>query len=165
MKTGGTQSSENVRRTLGRFFAQNSVKSKKKGLYSHLVRFFAQNLEETHRKNSLCKITPYAQLAKGGGGGGGHASILLTFLCNFAILATQRGGMAQWPFPKYALVNNQLSYFQKICKFCSAVNTLSLFHSDLCQKNILNKIIRFICKASYTFAKLRNIVCIRPKVT
>ena len=23
---------------------------------------------------------------------GGHASILLTFLCNFAILATQRGG-------------------------------------------------------------------------
>ena len=32
--------------------------------------------------------------------GGGHASILLTLLCNFAILATQRGGaMAQWPPP------------------------------------------------------------------
>ena len=27
--------------------------------------------------------------------GEGHASILLTFLCNFAILATQRGAMAQ----------------------------------------------------------------------
>ena len=27
-----------------------------------------------------------------GGGGGGHASILLTLLCNFAILATQWGG-------------------------------------------------------------------------
>ena len=35
--------------------------------------------------------------------GGGHASILLTLLCNFAILATQRGGaMAQWSPPKYA---------------------------------------------------------------
>ena len=35
--------------------------------------------------------------------GGAHASILLTFLCNFAILATQRGAMAQWPPPpKYA---------------------------------------------------------------
>ena len=33
---------------------------------------------------------------------GGHASILLTFLRNFAILATQRGGHGTMAPPKYA---------------------------------------------------------------
>ena len=38
--------------------------------------------------------------------GGGHASILLTLLCNFAILATQRGGHGSMAPPKYAPVQN-----------------------------------------------------------
>ena len=33
---------------------------------------------------------------------GGHASVLLTFLRNFAILATQRGGHGPMAPPKYA---------------------------------------------------------------
>ena len=44
-------------------------------------------------------IKRYAQLARGGGG---HASILLTFLYNFTVLATQRGAMAQCSPPKHA---------------------------------------------------------------
>ena len=75
------------------FFAQNQVKSKKKGLHSNFVPFFAQY-------QVISSPKPDAQLAKGEG----HASILLTLLCNVAILATQRGGghgpMA--PPPNYA---------------------------------------------------------------
>ena len=60
--------------------------------YSNFVPFFAQN-------QVISSPKPDTQLAKGEG----HASILLTFLCNFAILATQRGAtMAQWPPHKYA---------------------------------------------------------------
>ena len=68
-----------------RFFAQNQLKSKKKGLHSNLVRFLAQSLEETHRTCPLCDqiLCPTCK--------GGHTSILRSFLCNFAILATQRG--------------------------------------------------------------------------
>ena len=33
---------------------------------------------------------------------GGHASILLPFICNFAILATQRGGLGTMAPLKYA---------------------------------------------------------------
>ena len=56
-----------------------------------------------HLEHTLCVTKLYAQLPKGGGG---HALILLTFSCNFTVLATQRGGgaMAQWPLPKYAPV-------------------------------------------------------------
>ena len=53
---------------------------------------------------------------------GGHASILLTFLCNFAILATQRGG--PWPnapppnTPLMAIIRHRKVYrtlfFQKL---------------------------------------------------
>ena len=75
---------------LVRFFAQNQVKNKnknknKKGLHSNLVQFLAQSLEETHRTCPLCDQT----LCPTCKGGGGHASILLTFLCNFAILTSQ----------------------------------------------------------------------------
>ena len=44
---------------------------------------------------ALCVIKAYAQLAQGGG----HAAILHTILCNYAILPTQRGAMAQFPPP------------------------------------------------------------------
>ena len=71
----------------GPIFLSKSGEERKKGLHSNFVPFFSRNQVTSSPK-------PDAQLAKGGGGGG-HASILLTFLCNFAILATQRGG--PWP--------------------------------------------------------------------
>ena len=43
-------------------------------------------------------IKPYAQLAKEGG----HAAILHTILCNYTILATQRGEAWSNGPPKYA---------------------------------------------------------------
>ena len=58
------------------FSTQNQVISKKKK-----NRFSPELTQISSRK-------PDAQFTKGGG----HASILLTLLCNFAILATQRGG-------------------------------------------------------------------------
>ena len=102
---GGAETLENLRRT--KFWIRNWPKlgeeQKKKGLHSKLVRFFAQIWVLSRKKrteHALCVIKPYAQLPKGGGG---HASILPTFLCNFAILANQRGG-GPWHNapPKYA---------------------------------------------------------------
>ena len=58
----------------------------KKGRQSIFLRFYAQSREETHRTYPLCDQTLCATCKEGG-----HASILLTFLCNFAVLATQRG--------------------------------------------------------------------------
>ena len=73
------------------------MKEKKKGLHLNLVRFQAQSPEETHRTYPLCDQTLCPTCI----GGGGHASILLTFLCNFAILATQRGGNGTMALPLY----------------------------------------------------------------
>ena len=67
----------------------------KKGLHSNAVLFFAQSQDETHNTCPLCHQTSCPTWK-----GGAHASIFLTFLCNFTILTTQRGG--PWPPPKYA---------------------------------------------------------------
>ena len=70
---------------------------KKKGLYSRSVPFSPELTQISSQKPE--SLMPNLQR------GGGHASILLTLLCNFAILATQRGGpLGQWPPPKYAPV-------------------------------------------------------------
>ena len=99
-----------VRRILKREGARNFRKFERnidqnlKFSYSNFVPFFAQNQMKSKKKRSSLKFRPIfhpksgdfepkAQLAKGGG----HASILLTFLCNFAILATQRGGHGSMP--------------------------------------------------------------------
>ena len=87
------------------FFAQNQVKSKKKkkGLHSNFVPFFSQNQVKSKekKKRSSLKFRPIFSPKSGDFEpkalcptckGVGHASILLTFLCNYAILATQRGG-------------------------------------------------------------------------
>ena len=77
------------------FSAQNQViskKKKKKKVFTQGPSRFSPEL------TPISSRKPDAQLTKGG-----HASILLTLLCNFAILATQRGG--PWhnaPPPKYA---------------------------------------------------------------
>ena len=66
------------------FSAQNQVisKKKKKKVFTQGPSRFSSELTQ------ISSQKPDAQLTKGGG----HASILLTLLCNFAILATQRGG-------------------------------------------------------------------------
>ena len=72
---------------------------KKKGLHSNSVRFQPVSVHEMHRTCLLCDETSCPTCK----GGGGHASILLTFLCNFATLPTQRGeGLGTMPPPKYA---------------------------------------------------------------
>ena len=77
------------------FFAQNWVKSKKK-VFTQIWSEFSPKRGCKPKRNeqniAFCVIKPYAQLAKGG-----HAAILHTILCNYTILATQRGLMAQWP--------------------------------------------------------------------
>ena len=70
------------------FRPKSGEEQKKKGLHSNFVPFFAQIQVISSPKLD-------AQLAKGGS----HTSILLTFLCNFAILATQRGGHGPMPPP------------------------------------------------------------------
>ena len=65
---------------------------KKKGLHSNFVRFSPKRGCKPKRNAqniALCVIKPYAQLAKGGGG---LAAILHTILCNYTILAIQKGG-------------------------------------------------------------------------
>ena len=102
---------------------------KKKGLRSNFVPFFGQILvkskkkKKKKKKRSLLKVRPvfhpnslkfpakslkaWCPTYKGGG----HASILLTLLCNFAILATQREG----PWPNGPPLNTPLdwSHFRK----------------------------------------------------
>ena len=83
---------------LVRFFAQNQVKSKKEKKRSLLkiIPIFRPNvgasLKETHKTYPLCDQTLFPICKRGG-----HASILHTIQCTYTILATQRGGMAQWP--------------------------------------------------------------------
>ena len=45
-----------------RFFAQNQVKSKKKGLHSNLVRFFAQNQMKSKKINERAKKKVFTQI-------------------------------------------------------------------------------------------------------
>ena len=66
-------------------------KKKNRSLHSNLVRVLAQILQETQR---TCPL--YDQTLCPTCKGGGHASILLSFLYKFAILATQKA-MAQCP--------------------------------------------------------------------
>ena len=69
---------------------------KKKGLYSKLVRFFAQTWVQAwkkHIEHTLCVIKPYAQLPKRG-------TMPQFCLLFYAILQSWRpkgGAMAQWP--------------------------------------------------------------------
>ena len=72
------------------FFAQNQVKSKKKGLHSNFVPF-SSNIRWFQAQSRMPNLQR-----------GRHASILLTFLCNFAILANQRGGHGPMAPPNYA---------------------------------------------------------------
>ena len=83
---GGGPETENFRDFVP-YFAQNQVKSKKKFFHSNFVPFFAQN-HLNFQPKAWCPTYK---------GGGGHASILLTFLCNFAILANQRSAPLNTP--------------------------------------------------------------------
>ena len=90
-----------------------------------------------------------------GGGGGGHASILLTFLCNFAILPTQRGG-SHGPMapPKYAPALN---------KKCNGF--FSMLHSSMsdanCSRstNALKLVINFFDKPLKRTVTLKLFTC------
>ena len=90
-------------RNLKVFSAQNRViskkKKKKKKVFAKIQSDFSAEIRnskvfsaQNQKPKNFSELTqiscrkPDAQLTKGGGG---HASILLTLLCNFAILATQ----------------------------------------------------------------------------
>ena len=69
------------------FRPKSGEEQKKKGLHSNFVPFFALLFRSLPKYQVISSSEPDAQLAEGG-----HASIFLTFLSNFAILATQKGG-------------------------------------------------------------------------
>ena len=63
---------------------------------------------------------------------GGHASILLTFLCNFAILTTQRGGYGTMPPLNTPLVTKQANLrltliYEQITPAQNVILALALF--------------------------------------
>ena len=73
----------------------------KKGLHSNLVRDYSAGQEQT-TSPIICVLQASAQLTKGEA----IQQFCILFYANYTILATQRGGMAQWPPPptKYAPV-------------------------------------------------------------
>ena len=90
---------------LSHFSPKIRWRAKKKRSSLKFRPIFRPNSGEEQKKRSSLKISWFqaqSQMPNLQRGGGGHASILLTFLCNFAILATQRG--RPWPNgpPKYA---------------------------------------------------------------
>ena len=124
----------------------------KKNVFIQISSDFKPKAWNKRTEHTLCMIKPYAQLVKGGG----HASILLTFLCNFTILATQRGGaMAQCPPLNTALA---VGLFQ--CSLLKMVQCL-YFHIFILNTIVSSALLKLrLCKNLYSKSFLNGEICV-----
>ena len=123
-KLGDLQKKKGLRQNSERFFGRNTkfkgffrpklgdLQKKKKKVFTQGPSRFSPELTQISSQK-LESLMPNLQR-------GGHASILLTLLCNFAILATQRGG----PWPNGPPLNTPLALPQTLQRL-SAILDLS----------------------------------------